>query len=279
MSDLISQLQHILRRKCLLGQSRLPLSEQNRALLQVRLVEPRPQAKESAPAQTARTAPPALSASAPAPAPVAAPALRPLPPLQQLGWDELEQAMRTCQACALYQTRQHVVCGGGFRQSRLMFIGEGPGAEEDRQGRVFVGRAGEMLNNMIKAMGFDREAQNPEHGVYIANILKCRPPQNRNPLEGEAQACLPFVQRQIELLQPELIVLLGGVALKYLLGLTGITKLRGNWLEYRGIPVMPTFHPAYLLRFERQKNLFVNEKRKVWHDLQLVMQRLAPPGA
>ena len=246
------------------GQSRVPLSEQNKALLQARLDRPPPAPRAAAPAPQA---PPASVA-----------VLRPLPSVQQLGWDELEQVMLACRACPLYQSRQHVVCGNGYRQARLMFIGEGPGQEEDRQGLAFVGRAGEMLGNMITAMGFDRAAQNAERGVYIANIIKCRPPGNRNPLEEEAQACLPFLQRQIELVQPEVIVLLGGVALKHLMGMIGITKLRGNWLEYRGIPVMPTFHPAYLLRFERQKRVFVAEKRKVWHDLQQVMQRISAFG-
>jgi DNA polymerase len=182
--------------------------------------------------------------------------------------------MLSCQACPLAQGRKTVVCGNGCPQARLMFIGEGPGEEEDKQGVAFVGRAGHMLTNMILAMGFDRNSNAPEKAVYIANIVKCRPPGNRNPSEQEAAACLPYLRRQIELVKPQAIVLLGAVALRFLLGKTGITQRRGTWLEYQGIPVMPTFHPAYLLRFEGQKTLFVSEKRKVWNDLQQVMHYL-----
>ena len=142
-----------------------------------------------------------------------------------------------------------------------MFIGEGPGADEDAQGIPFVGRAGELLTKMIKAMTFDRSE------VYIANIVKCRPPENRNPSDEEAEVCIPFLKRQIELVNPKVIVLLGAVPLKYLMGKTGISRMRGTWMEYKGIQVMPTYHPAYLLRNP-------GAKKDVWQDLQEVMSVL-----
>lgn len=141
-----------------------------------------------------------------------------------------------------------------------MFIGEGPGENEDLQGLPFVGRAGELLTRMIAAMGFDRAKD-----VYIANIVKCRPPGNRNPEETEAVTCLPFLERQIELIQPKVIVLLGAVPLLYLLNMRGIMRLHGSWFEYKGIKTLPTFHPAYLLRSP-------DKKADAWHDLQIVMR-------
>ncbi len=189
-------------------------------------------------------------------------------------WAELEAAALACKACPLYAGRKNLTFGCGCRQSKLMFIGEGPGEEEDRQGKPFVGRAGQLLTKMIAAMGLDRESQDPEKGCYIANIIKCRPPGNRNPNLEEGNACIQFLHRQIQLVNPKAIVLLGAVPLNFLMGKRGITQARGNWLEYNGIPVMPTFHPAYLLRFEKSQERFVQEKRKVWSDLQQVMALL-----
>ena len=181
--------------------------------------------------------------------------------LSKMNWQELHQCALQCAACPLASTRKNVVFGCGAEQTGLMFIGEGPGADEDDQGVPFVGRAGELLTKMIQAMKYDRS------GVYIANIVKCRPPENRNPSDEEAAACLPFLKRQIELVRPKAIVLLGAVPLKYLMGKTGITRMRGNWLEYEGIKVMPTYHPAYLLRNPAAK-------ADVWKDLQQVMAYL-----
>ena len=148
---------------------------------------------------------------------------------------------------------------------RLLFIGEGPGFDEDRTGRPFVGRAGELLNKMIAAMGFAREE------VYIANVVKCRPPNNRAPTPEESAVCGEYLKAQIRLLAPEVMVLLGASAARYLLGrVDGITRLRGRWLEYDSIPAMPTFHPAYLLRQE-------SAKREAWSDLKQVMARLGKP--
>ena len=148
-----------------------------------------------------------------------------------------------------------------------MFIGEGPGADEDAQGVPFVGRAGQLLTRMIAAMQFKRSE------VYIANIVKCRPPGNRNPADDEMDSCLPYLNRQIQLVSPKVIVLLGNVALKGLMKRGGISRLRGHWLDYKGIMVMPTFHPAYLLRYEAAK-------RDAWSDLQQVMKvfgKVYPP--
>ena len=142
-----------------------------------------------------------------------------------------------------------------------MFIGEGPGKDEDEQGVPFVGAAGQLLTRMITAMQFSRS------DVYIANIVKCRPPHNRNPEPQEGATCLPYLQRQIELVAPKVIVLLGAVPLLFLLGEKGIQRLRGHWREYHGIPVMPTFHPAFLIRAPGRKG-------EAWSDLQQVMRRL-----
>lgn len=167
-----------------------------------------------------------------------------------------------CQRCKLSRGRTNIVFGVGNPHAALMFIGEGPGYDEDRQGFPFVGRAGKLLDQIIKAMGFKRE------DVYIANVVKCRPPENRTPQPDEVSACSPFLYRQIEIIRPRAIVALGAPATRALLetGL-GITKLRGTFREYRGIPVMPTFHPAYLLRNPAAK-------RSVWEDMQQVMALL-----
>ena len=216
------------------------------------------------PTTTAPSAPPSASA------PVAAP----LPDLSGLDWEPLLAAARQCQSCRLGATRQNLVFEDGCRRARVMFIGEGPGEEEDRQGVPFVGRAGQLLTRMILAMGLDRASDDPAKAAYIANIVKCRPPHNRNPQDDEGAVCLGYLRRQIQLVRPEAIILLGAVPLRFLLGKVGITRMRGQWLDYQGIPVMPTFHPAYLLRFEGYREKFIEEKRKVWADLQQVMSRL-----
>ena len=176
--------------------------------------------------------------------------------------ESLAQYVSLCHACPLWNGRTNAVFGEGNPKAELMFIGEGPGRDEDLQGRPFVGRAGMLLDKMIAAMGFRRDQ------VYIANVVKCRPPQNRTPMPDEAATCGCYLRWQIYLIRPKVIVLLGATAAHYLLNETqGIMRLRGNWLDYQGIPVMPTFHPAFLLRQEAAK-------REAWHDLQQVMQRL-----
>ena len=179
-------------------------------------------------------------------------------------WDGLRNMALNCRNCTLCNARQNVVFGEGAPNARLMFIGEGPGADEDATGRPFVGAAGQLLDKMINAMHLRREE------VYIANIVKCRPPGNRMPGEDEAAACIGYLHRQIELIKPEVIVLLGGTALHFLLQTDGISRCRGRWFDFRNIAVMPTFHPAFLLRKPESK-------REAWHDLKLVMAKLGIP--
>lgn len=176
----------------------------------------------------------------------------------------LHQKALSCTQCRLADTRTNVVFGvGNSKQPLICFVGEGPGADEDRQGEPFVGRAGALLTAAItKGLGLRRE------DVYIANVVKCRPPKNRTPLPDEIASCMPFLERQLELIQPKVIVTLGGPAQSALTGVEGgITKLRGNWLEWRNTPLMPTFHPAYILRNPAAKRPF-------WEDLQEVMKHL-----
>lgn len=221
----------------------------------------RPAPKPAAPAPKPRPAP-----KSPGPASLQGDASV-LADLGQLGMPELTELVSQCERCQLCREgRTQTVFGVGDPQADLMFIGEGPGADEDRQGIPFVGRAGKLLTKIIEAMGLAREQ------VYIANIVKCRPPGNRNPDKDEAAACLPYLQRQIQLIQPRIIVTLGATPMLYLLGLKGIMKLRGQWQSYQGVAVMPTLHPAYLLRNPPAK-------REVWEDMQLVMRELGlkPP--
>lgn len=176
--------------------------------------------------------------------------------------DELRVLAQDCRACPLRDGCRGVVFGEGDPAAKLMLIGEGPGAVEDELGRPFVGPAGQLLNRILSAAGFEREE------VYITNVVMCRPPDNRVPAPAEVEACFPFLARKIELIHPEVIVSLGATSLQALLG-TGarITRLRGKWLEYRGIALMPTFHPAALLRDP-------TKKRPVWEDFQAVAARL-----
>jgi DNA polymerase len=170
-----------------------------------------------------------------------------------------------CPHCTTASGFTNMVFGTGNPRASLMFIGEAPGAEEDAKGIPFVGAAGQKLNQIICAMGLEREE------VYIANILKSRPPDNRTPLPTEIEQCGPYLQKQIELVQPVVIVTLGAPATKYILQTTtGITRLRGTWGQYQGIPVMPTYHPAYLLR-----NYTKEVRQDVWSDMQKVQLKLS----
>jgi DNA polymerase len=179
----------------------------------------------------------------------------------------LREEVRTCARCALCHGRTQAVFGTGDPTTRLMFVGEAPGFEEDRQGEPFVGKAGQLLNEIIKAMGLGRSQ------VYIANVIKCRPPQNRVPNPAEVGSCFGYLEAQIGIVKPEVLVALGGVAAKALLGVDlPMGRLRGRFHDWRGLPLMPTYHPAYLLRNPQ-------EKRKVWEDIQLVMARLGLPRA
>lgn len=177
--------------------------------------------------------------------------------------EELQADIGDCRRCKLHSGRTHVVFGVGNPNAKLMFVGEGPGRDEDLQGEPFVGRAGQLLTDIItKGMGLRRE------DVYIANVVKCRPPQNRNPEPDEVAACEPFLKKQIELIRPEIIVALGKFAVQTLTqSKIPITRLRGTWHAYMGIKLMPTFHPAYLLRNPADKKL-------VWEDIKKVMKEM-----
>jgi uracil-DNA glycosylase len=238
---------------------------------------------------TTRAAAPQAAAAAPRPAAVATPALvsdgvssrtaaalppRPAPaPMELLSrypglektatLEELSAFIGDCRRCKLAPLRTHLVFGVGNPHSDLMFVGEAPGADEDARGEPFVGRAGQLLTDIIeRGMGLKRA------DVYICNVIKCRPPDNRNPEPDEVAACEPFLMRQIDLVRPRAIVALGTFAVQALLKVkTPISRLRGNWQEVRGVKLMPTFHPAYLLRSP-------GEKRLVWQDIQEVMKLL-----
>ena len=177
-------------------------------------------------------------------------------------WDNLEKECANCKKCKLFKTRTKVVVGTGNKEANLMFIGEGPGADEDIQGLPFVGKAGKLMNMAFRGIGIKRDE------VYIANVVKCRPPQNRNPEDDEVLACLDYLRNQVLLVKPKIIVLLGNVALKNILGKEyGITSARGKWIEKNGILYLPTFHPAALLRDESKKILF-------WNDLKQALKKL-----
>ena len=173
-------------------------------------------------------------------------------------WEELEEVVKQCRKCRLCETRKNVVFGVGNREADIMFIGEGPGADEDARGEPFVGKAGKLMNMAFDMLGVKREE------VYIANIVKCRPPNNRNPQDDEAENCLDYLRNQVILVKPKIIVLLGSVALKNVLGKEyGITASRGKWLERKGILYMPTWHPAALLRDENKKIDFIKDLKQV----------------
>lgn len=183
-----------------------------------------------------------------------------------LDWEQLRQCVSECQKCDLYKTRTQTVFGVGNTAARLMIIGEAPGANEDRQGKPFVGRAGQLLDAMLKSIGFDRN-----ENVYICNILKCRPPNNRDPSMAEVKECTPYLEQQIALMKPALLLAVGRIAAHYLLGVsTPLTRLRGQTLQYSGlnVPLIVTFHPAYLLRNPRDKGKAYADLLRAWRLLQ-----------
>lgn len=176
--------------------------------------------------------------------------------------NQLFNTFKHCEACPLGTTRTKFVFGEGPPNAELMFIGEGPGRDEDMSGRPFVGRAGQLLNKIIEAMGYRRDQ------VFIANVVKCRPPGNRTPLPDEMAACSPILRRQINAVNPKMIVVLGSTALRFFAGASvSITRMRGRFLDWEGRRIMPTFHPAYILRNPRAK-------RDVWEDMKIVMAGL-----
>lgn len=180
----------------------------------------------------------------------------------EISWDKLSEEIGACDRCVLCRNIRNKVPGQGDPHARLMFIGEGPGHDEDLQGAAFVGRAGQLLTKMITAMGYTRDQ------VFICNVVKCRPPENRTPLPEEAQACLPFLRAQFVLVRPRVVVLLGATAARTVLGDSiRITRDRGHFFERKGVWFMPTYHPSALLRDE-------SKKRDAWSDLKQVMQKM-----
>lgn len=176
--------------------------------------------------------------------------------------EDIEKELGDCKRCKLHDKRHHIVFGEGSPTSDLVLVGEAPGRDEDRQGKPFVGRAGQLLTDIIKAMGLERK------DVYICNILKCRPPENRNPEPDEIAACEPFLIKQLEAIQPRVICAMGKFAAQTLLKTgTAISMLRGRFHSYHGIKLMPTYHPAYLLRNP-------GAKKQVWQDVQIIMEEL-----
>jgi DNA polymerase len=258
------------------------LDARQRAMLAemgVRVWAPKP-APAQVPAMVAQE-PVALVAAALAPRPVAvaapeaAPALAPAPPTQTrsaspvatLDWSALRDAVAGCRACGLCQGRTQTVFGVGDEQADWMIVGEAPGENEDLQGEPFVGAAGQLLDNMLKAVGRSRTGQGTQ-GAYIANVLKCRPPANRNPQPDEVAQCEPYLARQVALVKPKVIVAMGRFAVQALLKTNEpIGRLRGQVHHYEGVPVIVSYHPAYLLRTP-------TDKGKAWADLCLAMAQL-----
>ena len=183
-------------------------------------------------------------------------------------WEDLEKSIINCQKCKLCKQRQNIVFGTGNKEADIMFIGEGPGADEDRLGEPFVGRAGKLMNMAFDVVGIKREE------VYIANVVKCRPPGNRNPEDDEANSCLDYLRNQVILVKPKIIVLLGSVALKNILGKEyGITASRGKIIEKKGIIYIPTWHPDALLRDENKKVDFIRDLQKVLNEYKMLRDK------
>ena len=225
--------------------------------------QPQPAARELAPSPTPRPPEPQAPTTTLS---LLGPALAPLlvPGDPAAGLRAIRDELGDCKRCRLCEGRKNIVFGEGSPEARVVFVGEGPGQTEDETGRPFVGRAGELLTRMIEAVGWTREQ------VYICNIVKCRPPQNRDPMLDEVAACRPFLDKQLGAIRPTVIVALGKPASSTLLGKPiAITRARGLWHEWNGIPVMPTYHPAYLLR-----NYTRETRQAVWDDLRAVRDRI-----
>ena len=234
--------------------------------------QPEPAIAPAAPA-TPVAAPPARPSARP-PEPAAPPPATPAPiqaphasAVASMEWPELQATVAACEACGLCRSRTQTVFGVGSQQASVMIVGEAPGEQEDRQGEPFVGPAGQLLDAMLRAIGHDRQATDGR-GVYIANVLKCRPPANRNPAPDEVLRCEPYLARQVALVKPRVIIAMGRFAVQSLLKTTDpIGRLRGRVHHYEGVPVVVTYHPAYLLRTPA-------DKAKAWADLCLVMDAL-----
>lgn len=188
------------------------------------------------------------------------------PGVQTMGWDALRESARTCTACKLCEGRKQAVFGTGSTQAQWLIVGEAPGEQEDLQGEPFVGKSGQLLDAMLRAIGLTRGDADPQHQVYIANTIKCRPPANRNPQPDELAQCEPFLIRQLELLQPRIILAMGRFAVQSLLRSTEpVGRLRGRVHRYQGVPLIVTYHPAYLLRNPE-------DKARAWDDLCLAVE-------
>lgn len=237
---------------------------------------PRRAADAGVPAQSGLPLPPmagpAASGATPAQPPDGAPDAERRIAIAALDWAALRETVASCRACHLHEGRTQTVFGVGNERAHWMLVGEAPGENEDRQGEPFVGAAGQLLDRMLQAAGLTRGAAPPERQVYIANTLKCRPPRNRNPEPGELATCAAFLERQIELVQPRIILAMGRFAVQTLLGSDeAIGKLRGRVHRYRDRPVIVTYHPAYLLRNPV-------DKARSWADLCLAASLVAPGG-
>lgn len=248
----------------------MPWTERQQAMLQemgIRLWQPAaPVAGAVAPPEVRGTV--SSPAAVPAPAVAAPRAGRPAA-VDQLDWATLREAVAQCRACALCEQRKQTVFGVGHAQAHWMLVGEAPGEQEDQQGEPFVGKAGQLLDAMLTTCGLTRRDATPEQQVFIANVLKCRPPQNRNPEPQEVAQCEPYLKRQVALVQPKLIVAMGRFAVQSLLQTQEpIGRLRGRVHRYEGVPVVVTYHPAYLLRNPL-------DKARSWEDLCLAREVLA----
>lgn len=264
-------------------------NERQRAMLQamgIRLFESAPTLPQSpteadaSAALTEAAAPPPAAPLRKAVAP-AVPAAQPAAPvavaergaIAALDWPALREAVAACQACALSRSRRKTVFGVGHPRAHWMIVGEAPGEQEDLQGEPFVGVSGQLLDNMLRALGLTRESAPPERQVFIANTLKCRPPRNRNPEPAETAQCAPFLERQIALVQPRVILAMGRFAAQALLGSDeALGRLRGRVHQHQGVPVVVTYHPAYLLRAPA-------DKARAWEDLCLAASVVDAAGA
>jgi len=269
--DLVTNLRQLVELERGFGVEWLPLPE--RAAPSTTVASPQPRPIPAATRPTARPLEPARVAASPTAVPPALNAWTPPGDLLTLpasaALTRIAADIATCQRCGLCKERQRTVPGEGTSTPEVLFIGEGPGADEDASGRPFVGAAGQLLDKMINAMGFQRGE------VFIANVVKCRPPGNRTPEPAEVSACLTFLIAQIAVLKPKVLCLMGNTPLKALFGqdTPGITRMRGQRLEWQGLPTYPTFHPSYLLRNE-------TSKKPAWEDLKRVLAELGrvPPA-
>jgi DNA polymerase len=245
-------------------------TERQQAMLQamgIRLFEPATPQRDRSP--LAEPSSPPLPPSPPAARPASKPDAPHRPDVATLDWAALREAVASCRACKLCESRQQTVFGVGHPQAQWMIVGEAPGEQEDRQGEPFVGPAGQLLDNMLRAIGLTRGEAAPARQVFIANTLKCRPPKNRNPEPAETAQCAPFLERQIALVRPRIILAMGRFAAQALLASDEpLGRLRGRVHQYRGVPVVVTYHPAYLLRTP-------TDKARAWEDLCLAASVVA----